>query len=315
MVLRILSRESFGVLELCHILDTGQPALSHHLKVLTGARLVESRREGTSIYYRRALIASADPIRDMRQALFDSVDSVTLDQSQMARIRDVYEQRHNRAKAFFEKNAHRLRENQDLIAEYPQYEAAVQNLLTDETGKAHEFAVELGPGDSNLLIALSQRFNQVIAIDNSSDMLDKAKHRIADAERTNVTFLPGELADYQGQCQLLVLNMVLHHLAAPARLFQEARERLTEGGRLLIADLCAHQEHWTRETCGDQWLGFDPQELDNWAASAGLTEGQSVYLGLKNGFQVQIRIYHHTPQRVQHKPKTIDQKEREHDRL
>lgn len=49
-ILRALSNDSFGVLELAHIFATGQSGISHHLKVLTQAGLVTSRREGNAIF-------------------------------------------------------------------------------------------------------------------------------------------------------------------------------------------------------------------------------------------------------------------------
>jgi ArsR family transcriptional regulator len=86
--------------------------------------------------------------------------------------------------------------------------------------------------------------------------------------------------------------MVLHHLASPIDFFFEAKQHLKPSGCLLIADLCAHDQNWTTGTCGDLWLGFNADDLDNWASVAGFKQGQSLYLGLKNGFQVQVRTYH-----------------------
>ncbi|MAB98807.1 MAG: ArsR family transcriptional regulator, partial [Pseudomonadaceae bacterium] len=57
-VLRALSNDSFGVLELAQIFDIGQSGMSHHLKVLAQAGLVATRREGNAIFYRRALSAA-----------------------------------------------------------------------------------------------------------------------------------------------------------------------------------------------------------------------------------------------------------------
>ena len=54
-VLRALANDSFGVLELTQIFATGQSGMSHHLKVLSQAGLVATRREGNAIFYRRAL--------------------------------------------------------------------------------------------------------------------------------------------------------------------------------------------------------------------------------------------------------------------
>ena len=45
-ILRLLRNESFGVLELCRILEIKQSALSHHLKILATADVVTTRREG-----------------------------------------------------------------------------------------------------------------------------------------------------------------------------------------------------------------------------------------------------------------------------
>ena len=52
-ILRLLARDSYGVLELCRIFGMRQPAMSHHLKVLAEAGLVYRRREGTTIFYGR----------------------------------------------------------------------------------------------------------------------------------------------------------------------------------------------------------------------------------------------------------------------
>ncbi|MDG1233370.1 MAG: metalloregulator ArsR/SmtB family transcription factor [Pseudomonadales bacterium] len=291
-ILRVLSKESFGVLELCQVLEVGQSALSHHLKILANASLVETRREGTSIFYRRALIHAEDPLRLLRQALFESIDGTELAIDHATRIRAVYDCRHGQAKSFFKKNAHRFQENQDLIAEYHHYSQCIDDVLDNESIPSNASAIEIGPGDSDLILTLATRFHQITAIDNTVEMLEKTQRKTTAAGKDNVKFLFGELHDHQGDCELLVLNMVLHHLASPTNFFFEAKQHLKAGGCLLIADLCAHDQDWTRDTCGDLWLGFDADELDGWASVAGFTQGQSLYLGLKNGFQVQVRTYH-----------------------
>ncbi len=51
---RILSALSFGELCVCDLseaLSMGQTAVSHQLRLLRGARLVRSRREGKNVYY------------------------------------------------------------------------------------------------------------------------------------------------------------------------------------------------------------------------------------------------------------------------
>lgn len=291
-ILRVLSKESFGVMELCQVLEVAQSALSHHLKILATANLVETRREGTSIFYRRALIHAEDPLRQLRQSLFESIDEIELPVDQAFRIRQVYDCRHQQAKSFFKKNAHRLQENQNLIVEYNHYSQCIDDVLDNESIASTATAIEIGPGDSDLILTLAKRFHTITAIDNTAEMLEKTQKKIAASGRNNVNFLVGELHDHKGACELLVLNMVLHHLASPINFFFEAKQHLKANGCLLIADLCAHDQNWTTDTCGDLWLGFDADELDGWASAAGFEQGQSLYLGLKNGFQVQVRTYH-----------------------
>lgn len=290
-ILRVLSRESFGVLELCQILNTGQPALSHHLKILANSGMVEHRKEGTSSYYRRALVDADDPIREMRSALFSTLDRLSLDPELKHRIEDIHASRHERASSFFKKNAHRFQENQDLIVEYQDYAACLARILDNEPFTEHTRVTEIGPGDSDFLNDLAHRFSRVTAIDNNQEMLNKARSRLSGKGVDNAQFMEGELKDLEHRADLIVLNMVLHHMASPAGLFFTARQKLSKDGRLLIADLLAHDHDWTREACGDLWLGFDPDELDSWAFNAGFKLSQSQYLGLNNGFQVQVRTY------------------------
>ena len=61
--------------------------------------------------------------------------------------------------------------------------------------------------------------------------------------------------------------------------------------RDVITDLCAHDQDWVKQSCGDLWLGFDPSEITGWAETAGLTEGNSLFLSQRNGFRIQLRQF------------------------
>ena len=289
-ILRVLSRESFGVLELCAIIDVPQSGMSHHLKVLATAGLVESRRQGNSIFYRRAVLPAQHPFSAVTSELFAAIDRLALPAETLARCEAVHAERGQQASAFFSRNADKLRDNQDLIAGFEHYGDCLVELLNRQLLDRRSTVIEVGPGDSELLTHLSQAYASVLAVDNTQAMLDKSRKRAG--RRQNIRFHLGELADVATGADLIVLNMVLHHLPSPARLFDEANDHLNPGGMLLVADLSAHDQDWVRDVCGDQWLGFDPKELDQWANAAGLTTGQDTYVGLRNGFQVQIRLFH-----------------------
>ena len=49
-ILRVLARDSLGVLELSEVFAVKQSLMSHHLKILSQAGLIQSRREGNSIF-------------------------------------------------------------------------------------------------------------------------------------------------------------------------------------------------------------------------------------------------------------------------
>jgi len=131
-----------------------------------------------------------------------------------------------------------------------------------------------------------------VAVDNSPAMLELARQR---CQRDGLGNVELQLADALGeatpQADCVILNMVLHHLAAPAEAVQQLARRVAPGGSLVITDLCPHDQAWARDACGDLWLGFDQDELARWAQAAGLLAGESLYLGLRNGFQIQVRQF------------------------
>lgn len=89
-----------------------------------------------------------------------------------------------------------------------------------------------------------------------------------------------------------VANMVLHHVPAPQAIFADVYQLMAAGGTLLITDLCRHEQSWAKESCGDLWLGFEPEDLTDWAQAAGFAVGASQFLGLRNGFQIQFRLFY-----------------------
>ena len=286
-VLRALANDSFGVLELAQIFGIGQSGMSHHLKVLAQADLVATRREGNAIFYRRAL-----PNGRLHAALLDDIDELPLPGDVQARITTVHQQRATVSRDFFARMAASFQAQQDLIAGLPQYRDSVLALL-DSLGFASDAsAVEIGPGDGAFLPELARRFQQVSALDNSPAMLDLARQRCLDEGLENVQLA---LADALGEDALsadcVVLNMVLHHFAAPAEAIKQLARRVKPGGSLLITELCSHNQSWAREACGDLWLGFEQDDLARWAAAAGLSSAESVYIGLRNGFQIQVRHF------------------------
>src|SRR5690554_3098210 len=100
-----------------------------------------------------------------------------------------------------------------------------------------------------------------------------------------------QLAQHRVLADCIIINMVLHHTPSPATIFKDLSRTLTPGGALIVTDLCRHEQDWARVNCGDLWQGFEPADFTDWATEAGLNEGQSLYIALRNGFQVQLRQF------------------------
>ena len=293
-ILRLLKHNSFGVLELCHITTTPQSGMSHHLKILTAAGLLTAKREGTSIFYRRGLFPADSPLHRTTTELFATLDQIPLPSDLERRQKTVFLERGKQAAQFFERCSEQLKENQELVASFDHYSGCVTDLIGNEHLPKTSKVLEIGAGESPLLITLANQFASVLAVDNAETMLNKTRQIAEDGGLNNVECVLSDYAALETDrlADLLVCNMVLHHLPAPAEFFKKASTLLAPNGRLMLIDLCSHQQDWTRDICGDLWLGFDPEDLDLWADNAGLKQGQGAFLGLKNGFQIQLRMFH-----------------------
>lgn len=296
-ILRVLAQGSFGVLELCGLFNIKQSGMSHHLKVLTTAGLLTTRREGNSIFYRRTLFSVEHPWAALQQQLLNTLDQVPLSDNLTQALTALQNERSSAAKQFFVDNATKFRAKQDLIASFPIYGEQVKQLLSNTTLPARQRAIEVGPGEGELLPFLCSQFTHVLAIDNAPTMLACSELFAREQALNNIEFMLGDTTDLTAQAQradCIVVNMVLHHTPSPAEIFQQLSQCLTTGGALLITDLCRHEQTWAQQACGDLWQGFEPEELTRWASAAGLIEGQAIYIALRNGFQVQLRQFFKT---------------------
>jgi len=293
-ILAVLAQNSYAVSELARIFAVGQSGMSHHLKLLTSAGLTTTRREGNSIFYRRAMIDPAQPLAPLQQALFRSVDQLELRADIRAQCVAIASERAATSQQFFAANADKFRAQQDLIASYPVYGEQVAQLLHNTPLPSRHLALEVGPGQGEFLPVLARRFTHVVALDNAAEMLAHSRATAQTAGLTNVEFILGntaQLAQHRVLADCIIINMVLHHTPSPATIFKDLSRTLTPGGALIVTDLCRHEQDWARVNCGDLWQGFEPADFTDWATEAGLNEGQSLYIALRNGFQVQLRQF------------------------
>lgn len=294
-ILKVLCRDSYSVLELCAIFDMAQPALSHHLKKLSDAGLVKKRREGTSIFYQRAS-ALANPLLT---AIFSALDEQPAEPAVRRGIAQVHQQRVEQSRHFFAHQADALAQQTTLICAPQVYTSCVLEMIEAVPELRHEQALEVGPGDGGLLAALAPLFTRVTGLDNAAEMLEKAAPAVA--RLPNVALTEADFTELPAtrRYNLIVAAMVVHHLPSPPNFFVQAARFLQPGGLLVIAELCDHNQDWVKSACADVWLGFDPEQLNLWAAQAGLQLTQQQFLAQRNGFRVQVSAFTPEPAEFQ----------------
>ena len=290
-VLQVLARDSYGVLELAHAFGVKQSGISHHLKVLANAGLVTTRREGNSIFYRRAHVADTDSLATAKSAIFQQVDNIPLTFALEKALSTLWQERTQTSHQFFLENADKFRAQQDLIASFDVYGNQVAEVLALSPTLNKHRALEVGPGEGQFLTVLATQFEKVVALDNSPQMLSSAKK--CAQSLSNIEFVLGDTGslDNKPEFDCAIINMVLHHTPSPAQVIADVSRALIHGGALIVTELCSHQQEWAREACGDVWLGFEADDLKSWAAAAGLKQGHSTYFALRNGFQIQIQQF------------------------
>ncbi|MDT8397622.1 MAG: metalloregulator ArsR/SmtB family transcription factor [Pseudomonadales bacterium] len=298
LILRILRTDSLGVLEMCRIFAIRQSALSHHLKILSQGGLVSTRRESNAIFYRRALMDTEDPLAKLKATVFETVDRIRLDPTLSERLFQIKQERDQQSLDFFTKFADKFKQNQELVADSQHYASALRDLLHGMHLPTQSRVLEVGPGEGLLLPMLAGTYADVIALDTSEEMLNRARATVQGKNIRNVRFVLGDTRtaiEKKLRVRLMVFSMVLHHISSPAEILMDSATLLEDEGAVLIVDLCRHNQDWVKASCGDLWLGFEPEELTNWALQAGFDSGQSLYLGLRNGFQIQMRLFNKRP--------------------
>lgn len=101
---------------------------------------------------------------------------------------------------------------------------------------------------------LAERAEQVVAMDFSEAMLDRARRRVeSDAVRFEVGDVTQAWPIADAACDLVIITLVLEHVEPLAPVIEQARRVLRDGGLLYIAEL-----HPYRQLAGGQ-ARFTPE--------------------------------------------------------
>jgi ArsR family transcriptional regulator len=120
---------------------------------------------------------------------------------------------------------------------------------------------------------LSLFCDRIIAVDASKEMLEAARQNLAG--RKHVQLRQGSLEKLpveNGELDVGLMMLVLHHSPEPRRVLAEAARALKPGGRLLVLDMLPHDHEEYRQTMGHVWLGFSEKQMTQWLNAAGFKD-------------------------------------------
>jgi SAM-dependent methyltransferase len=262
----LLRHQELAVGEIGRVLDLPQSSVSRHSKALHTAGWLTRRTEGTSTrlsFQPDALTAEQARIWALIAA--DAEGNVVVAEDRQ-RMEQLVAQREVSSTEYFGQVATQWdRIRTDLYGAGLDARALAALLPPDWV------VADLGCGTGALLPELAQGVRRVFGIDRAQEMLDLAQVRTAGLP--NVTLRLGGLEDLpldDGQVDVALCNLVLHHVPDTAAVFAEVARVLKPGGSFVIVDMVAHDRAPYRQTMGHAHLGFRGEDLAYLGEGVGL---------------------------------------------
>jgi ArsR family transcriptional regulator len=268
-LLRVLGRERLNVTELTGILGLAQSGVSRHLRLLKEAGFVVEEKDAGYTYYRLSPALGEGPHRTLWAALEQQFaaageePAVRADQSRLQEVLRLRKENFETHGSADTRDARQLVPGRSWAA----WSRALGLLMPPVT------VADLGCGEGYLTLEAARWARQVVAVDRSDVVLERAKALARRRRVSNVVWKRGELERLpikDASVDVALLSQALHHALNPARAVAEAARITVPGGRVLILDLREHREEWVRAKLGDRTLGFNGGELTRMLTQAGL---------------------------------------------
>lgn len=174
-LVHILLHYELSVNELVRILGMGQSRVSRHLKILTEAGLLTSRRDGLWVFY---AAPRAGRERDFLRAVMPFVPADAVMRADLGMAAQILEERARKTRQFFNAIAEDWDElNREVLGAFDLAET-VCAAVPDGCGTA----VDLGCGTGAVLGRLLPLARGVIGVDGSARMLELCRRRFSQEE-------------------------------------------------------------------------------------------------------------------------------------
>jgi ArsR family transcriptional regulator len=264
-LLLLLEREELSVAELQEIMAMGQSRISTHLSQLKQADLVEDRKQGKNSLYRLK-------DRQLVELLHVAGNEVPEAPEDAQALQLVLEKRRDKVRSYFDELAGKFGRNYVPGRSWKGLAETLLQLMPPMV------IADLGAGEGTFSQLLAQRAERVIAVDNSSNMVEFGARLAKENGIANLEYRLGDLeappiAD--ASVDLAFFSQSLHHALHPQRAVEAAYRLLKPKGRIVVLDLKRHGFEQARDLYADTWLGFSEVELRGFLTHAGFRSVQS----------------------------------------
>jgi DNA-binding transcriptional ArsR family regulator/precorrin-6B methylase 2 len=225
-LLALLARAELTVGEICAIVGQSQPRVSRHLKVLSGAGLLDRFREEHWVYYRAPTQGSSSEVVRQLLALSSPSDDVFV--RDRHRMEQVIEERARQVTDRFPANA--ASESSKLI------ETIVERELA---GRPVGVLLDVGTGSGHLLELLAPRAQRAVGIDISSDALRLARTNVHGAGLSHCELQQGNMYDLPfgpATFDTVTVDRMLANAERPRVALAEIARTLKQGGCLIVIE-------------------------------------------------------------------------------
>jgi len=270
-ILALLRHEELSVAELQEILALGQSNISAQLARLREAGLVSDRRSGKNRLYRLQHPSAKE--RETHEHLLALLDAATQEMREakqdLTALKLVQRKRGDVARAYFD----------DLAGKFGRHYIPGRSWKALGEMLMHFVPplviADLGAGEGTVSQMLAQHAKQVIAVDNSEQMVAYGSKLAKEHGFTNLDYRMGDLESppiKESSVDVALFSQALHHAQRPQAAVAAAHRILKPGGRVVILDLLKHGFEKARTLYADVWLGFSEVELHEMLEEAGFKQ-------------------------------------------